>query len=211
MGFTHDETSFDVLLDVRSRIFEFLSGHRLMHTLSVETEAVSIAKEIFPSLNIDSKYLYDISCAALLHDITKQFDEQMQREICKKHSLEYKSSPTLHARTGAFFAKDTWNINEYVFSAIFFHTTGKEDMNIFEKIIFIADYIEKMRSAPSCIEARSYFWNNIKGTENKLEVLDKTILLSLNFTLDYLAEKGAEIDEDTIKARDYFLAEYALQ
>ncbi len=211
MNFTHQETKFDILLDIRSRLPEFLSGNRLHHTLCVENEAVSIAKQIFPSIGIDGRYLYDISAAALLHDITKQFDQEKQQQLCREHGLEYEPSPTLHAKTGAFFARDMWHINDYVFSAISYHTTGKQSMNIFEKIIFIADYIEKSREVSSCIQTRKYFWENIEKEQNKSEILDKAILLSLEFTIEHLNEKGAKIDNDSIEARDFLLAEYALR
>lgn len=209
MSFCHEPTSNAVLDDIRKKIPEFLSGHRLLHTYSVEAEAVELAKIFFYCLGIDNKYINDISAAALLHDITKQFSHDRQAEICKKHSISSDcSQAVLHSRTGAYAAKEYFGINDTVFSAIFCHTTGKANMNIFEKIIFIADYIEPLRTHASCVSARNYFYENIYNN-NKIFVLNKTILMSIDSTLDFLISKENEIDIETIKARNSVLSELA--
>ena len=84
-------------------------------------------------------------------------------------------------------------------------------MNIFEKIIFIADYIEKERTHIQCVRAREYFYSNIQKADNKIEILDKTILMSLENTLSFLQSKGLRVNPLTDRARIFLLAEYALQ
>ena len=212
--FTHEPTSRIVLDKIRASIPSYISGKRLEHTFSVEKEAICLAEMIFPTLNIDKKYLRDISAAALLHDITKYSSPEEHISLCEKYGItEYSSSSTavLHARTGAFVAKEAFDINDIVFSAIFCHTTGKEDMNIFDKIIFIADYIEKTRTHESCVKAREYFYSDAKVSDNLIKTLDMTIIMSLDSTLSYLEKSGADTDPETIKARNFLLAEYALQ
>ena len=98
------------------------------------------------------------------------------------------------------------SIEEYVGQ-----TDVKENMNIFEKIIFIADYIEEERTHSQCKEAREYFYSSIDKTDNKMEILDKTIIISLKNTLSFLESKGLSINPMTNKAYLYLLAEYALQ
>ena len=51
----------------------------------------------------------------------------------------------LHAKTGAALARDLFNISDEVYDAIRWHTTGKPDMTLLEKIIYMADYIEPNR------------------------------------------------------------------
>lgn len=208
--FSHESTKQSVLDDINKRIPQYISGKRLLHTFSVEKEALKIAGIIFPQLGIDNKYLSDISASALLHDMTKQLSCQEQARLCHEYNIEYTSDDAvLHSRTGAYAAKRDFGINDIVFSSIFCHTTGKEGMNIFDKIIFIADYIEETRTHTSCVEARNFFYDNINNTDNKISVLNKTILKSIDATLRYLIDRGSTIDVETINARNFILKELA--
>ena len=213
--FTHQPTGAEKLENIRSSIPGFISGKRLEHTFSVEKEALRLAGLLFPVLNIDKKYFTDISAAALLHDITKYLSCDEQMRICEKYGISADNSSentsVLHSRTGAFIAKENFGINDTVFSSIYCHTTGKEDMNIFEKIIFIADYIEETRTHSQCVRAREYFYSHANSSDNLIKTLDMTIIMSLDSTLSYLESIGADIDPETIKARNFLLAEYALQ
>lgn len=214
-SYMHEPTSPEELEKIRAAVPSYISGKRLSHTFSVEKEALRLAEMLFPLLKIDKKYLSDISAAALLHDITKYLSPEEQTSICEKYGIKVdsscKNSAVLHSRTGAFIAREKFGINDTVFSSIYCHTTGKEDMNIFEKIIFIADYIEETRTHPQCIKAREYFYSEAAKSDNPLKTLDMTIIMSLDSTLCYLEGIGAKIDSDTIKARNFLLAEYALQ
>jgi nicotinate-nucleotide adenylyltransferase len=211
----HEPTSPEELEKIRAAVPSYISGKRLSHTFSVEKEALRLAEMLFPLLKIDKKYLSDISAASLLHDITKYLLPKEQICICKKYGIESnyscENTAVLHSRTGAFIAREKFGINDTVFSSIYCHTTGKEDMNIFEKIIFIADYIEETRTHSQCVKAREFFYSNSRVSDNLIKTLDMTIIMSLDSTLSYLENIGMEIDSETIKARNFLLAEYALQ
>ena len=84
-------------------------------------------------------------------------------------------------------------------------------MNIFDKIIFIADYIEETRTAKECIAARDYFYNNEVNTKDKLLLLDLTIIKALKATVSYILECNSPIECETINTLNFLLAEYALQ
>lgn len=207
--FNHTPTDKATLEIIRKKIPEFISGKRLLHTYSVEEEAIRLSKILFEELSIDEKYLSDISAASLLHDITKQKSEKEQIELCEKYSIFTLSdcsqnTAVLHARTGAYFARELFGINDVVFTAIYNHTTGKANMNIFEKIIFIADYIEPTRTQKPCIKARNYFYENINN-EKKSLLLDKTVLMSLDATISFLLESQKCIDVETVNARNFIL------
>jgi len=214
--FNHIPTSKETLERIRKALPSYINEKRLIHTLSVEKEALRLSEILFEYLGISKEYFSDISAAALLHDITKYYSLEKQLVICKENGIdvdkESMSNPAvLHSRTGAYIARKDFGINDTVFSAIFCHTTGKEDMNIFDKIIFIADYIEETRTHTSCKAAREFFYSSLSKENNKLKLLDKTIMLSLDATLSYLTETGSYIDSETIKARNFLLAEYTLQ
>ena len=65
--------------------------------------------------------------------------------MCEKNKIEItefeRNNPFLiHAKLGAFLAKDKYKVEDpEILSAITWHTTGKEDMTLLEKIIYIAD------------------------------------------------------------------------
>ncbi len=208
--FTHQETSEEILLQIRNNIPCYLTEKRLSHTLSVEKEALNIADKMFTYLGIDKKYLSDISAAALLHDITKKLSLEEHLELCLRFKIETdyisaNSCNLLHSKTAAHFAQTEFNINEVVFSAIYNHTTGKENMNVFDKIIFLADYIEPERTHKACIHAREAFYSSISTEKDLSEVLDKSVLNALNDTLIYLLNTNKTADIQTVKARNYLL------
>lgn len=213
--FNHVPTTGETLEKIQRLLPSFIDGKRLSHTFSVEKEALTLCDIFFPELGIDKKYKNDISAAALLHDITKYLSNDEHKEILKNNGECYSSDDlsegVLHAFTGAYKAREFFGINDFVFSAIYFHTTGKENMNIFDKIIFIADYIEETRTHAQCIKAREYFYSNIEKAGDKMEILDRTILMSLQSTLNFLESKGLKVNPLTNKARIFLLAEYALQ
>ena len=209
-GFTHKETPLQLLEIIRESLPQYLSESRLSHTISVEKEACGIAERIFPVLQIDSKYISDISAAALLHDITKRNSLEEQHNYCRKYSIEtdsisHNSCNLLHSKTAAFVAKEAFGINSIVFSAIFNHTTGKENMNVFDKIIFLADYIEPTRTHEVCKKAREAFYKELDSDENPINVLDRAVLCSLNDTILHLINTSKPIDIQTIKARNHLL------
>lgn len=193
---------------IRQSIPSFMSEKRLNHTLSVEKETLSIAKYVFPALGIPESHKIHLQAAALLHDITKEKSNTEQLELCKKYKIELSeqiSYPVLHGKTGAYLAKDLFTVNEIVFSAIFNHTTGHEDMDVFEKIIFLADYIEPTRTAQSCINVRNFFYYTLEkmGCEYAPFILDEAVRQALGETLNYLTSKGLAIDLQTVKAYEF--------
>lgn len=211
--FTHNPTPDDVVEQIRRKIPSFIDGKRLNHTFFVEKEAITIAKAFFLVYNISDKYLNDIRASALLHDMTKQMNLESQLEMCDKYGIDPGENPSgaiLHGKTAAFMARSLFGINDKVFSAIFCHTTGKEDMSIFDKIVFLADYTEESRKVESCINTRTFLHSSIEtDIENIAEIVDKAIVMSIDSTLSYLIETGKDIDVQTVLARNSILTQTA--
>ena len=101
----------------------------------------------------------------------------------------------LHAKLGAYVAKEKYNVtDENILSAITWHTTGKPEMTLLEKIVYIADYIEPKRDkAPNLAVVRKLAF----------EDLDECMYKILADTLAYL-EGDSEDDIDTA-TKDAFL------
>ncbi len=144
---------------LREKAFEYLKPTRIAHVAGCESEAVMLAM----------KWGEDPETAAeagILHDITKRLDNDEQLKLCDKYGIildntELCSPALLHARTGAEFAKEVFGISQEVYDAIRWHTTGKPDMSLLEKIIYLADVIEPSRDFPGVDRLRELSYTDI--------------------------------------------------
>ncbi len=169
-----------------------IGTERYNHSLRVIETAVELG-EIY---NADIK---KIKKAALYHDCGKiGSTDQIVRMAIEKNldlSEEDKKSPeVLHTKLGEYLAKNKYDIeDEDILNAIRYHTTGRADMSLLEKIIYIADYIEPKREFPGVKKVR----------EESKKDLDKSILTALENTINYLESKNEYIHKDTIDAYNF--------
>ena len=70
---------------------------------------------------------------------------------------------TLHALTGSLVAERIFGENEEVVSAIEWHTTGKADMTLLQKIIYVADYMEPCRNFPGVENLRELAFTDLEA------------------------------------------------
>ena len=149
--------------------------------------------------------------AALLHDVTKELSDEEQLAILESHSVkplpeELASLPTIHALTAALVIPERFPefAEMRVIDAVRYHTTGREGMNTFEKLIFFADYIDDTRTYPSCVSLRNEFFaakpENM-NEQDRVRHLDRAALASIDNTLSYLRSKGRSIHPLTLEAR----------
>ena len=172
---------------LRKKVKDVMTKARYEHTLGVEFTAASLAMRY--EIDIDKAEI-----AGLLHDCAKCIDDEDKFDDCKKYKIELtdveKRNPFLvHSKLGAVYANKLYGIDdEEIISAIRFHTTGKPDMTMLEKIIFIADYIEPGRDkAPNLQEIRKMSFVDI----------DEAMYMILKDTLEYLESGEGEKDELT--------------
>ena len=175
----------DYYKKLRKKVKDVMTKARYEHTLGVEFTAASLAMRY--GVDIDKAEI-----AGLLHDCAKCIDDEETRDDCKKYGVELtdveKRNPFLiHSKLGAVYAEKRYDIkDDEIISAIRFHTTGKPDMTLLEKIIYIADYIEPGRDkAPNLKEIRKMAFMDI----------DEAMYMILKDTLDYLDKGEGEKDE----------------
>lgn len=178
---------------------ENLSEKRREHSISVAEETRTLCS----LLGVNDKELYP---AALLHDITREMNGEEQCALAQKHGgiekneLDYPD--VVHAKTGALVAKHIFNLPESAVLAIAYHTTGRADMTLYEKILFFADYIEPKRTHEACRAARRQFYDGLPdGLEERRRWLDQCILACLENTLEHLREKRQSVHPDTQYAK----------
>jgi len=182
-----------------------ISERRLKHTLGVAEAAKELAKAHFPELDLKM-----VELAALMHDYTKEFPIERHLQIMSLFGIEATEDEIinhklLHAKTGALIAKDSFALPEDACSAVYWHTTGKPDMTPFETVIYLGDYIEEFREDASCIQLREYYKKCMSREKDKSIALLKTLVRSFDTTLKHLISEEKTIDENTIKARNFYV------
>ena len=196
------ELNNDVLDLLRGEIMKHVSGKRLLHTYAVENEI----KRLGELYGFDKDGLIKLRVSALLHDITKEMPTEKQIEFCKERGLkitedDVKSPKLFHSLTGAYLSRELYPdiVDDTVFSAILYHTSGRPNMTLSEKLLYLADYIEETRTFPDCITLREYFYSTDVFS---VEHLDKTLLLSYDMTVRNLLDEGKTVHPTTILARN---------
>lgn len=179
---------------LREQSYAYLSPKRIPHVQGCEWEAVRLAKRWGESEE-------DAAEAGILHDITKKLVLSEQLILSEKYGIindtyETANVKLLHAKTGAALARDLFNISDRVYSAIRWHTTGKPDMTLLEKIIYMADYIEPNRDFPGVDKLRKLAY----------EDLDAAMALGLKMSLEDIRSYEAEPYEVTVSAYEWYKA-----
>ena len=188
---THADLKHLSLSHLRPVALSYLKHRRIPHVLGTEQEAIRLAE----------RYGADVEKArraALLHDCTKKLDMPAQLALCEKYGiqldeLEQQALKLLHSKTGAAIARDVFGVDDEIYSAIWYHTTGHAGMTTLEKIIYLADYIEPSRDFPGVDTLRKVCY----------EDLDKGLLLGLEMTIEEMTAMGNPVHRATLEARDW--------
>lgn len=181
------------IMILRKNLRAKLAPMRYEHSLSVS----------FTCMNLAMCYGYDMDkaeLAGLMHDCGKRYSDDIILKKCLKHGIkvteaELDALPVLHAKYGAWLAEHKYQIaDREILDAIACHTTGRPDMTVLDKILYIADYIEPRR----------YKAENLPVIRRlAYEDLDEAIYSILSGTLEYLDKKGGNIDPMTVEAYEY--------
>lgn len=188
-------SAWEELIDtVTADIERKLKPSRYRHTMGVMYTAAALAMR----WGVD---VYRAMAAGLLHDCGKYPSIDRQIESCRAYGLEpdqweMENPALIHARLGSRLAKEKYGVeDEEIIRAIRFHTTGRPDMTMLEKIIYIADYIEPHRSEIPFLETiREAAFTNI----------DKAVWMEADNTLRFLQERKKSIHPLTKDTRDFY-------
>ena len=177
---------------LREKALDYLDDYRVAHVAGCESEAVRLAKRWGEDPELAAE-------AAILHDITKRCTKDQQLQYCEKYGIiignsELQNNSLFHARTGAALARELFGVDETVYEAIRWHTTGKPDMTRFEKILYLADYIEPTRDFEGIEELRALAF----------EDLDAAMALGLKMTIEEVRRAGREVFIDTLNAYEWY-------
>ena len=178
---------------LRQQVYEnWLKPKRVPHVAGCGHEAVKLAERWGEDPG-------DAAEAGILHDITKKFTLPEQLKLAEKYgivfdALERENVKLTHAITGAALSRDLFGVTDRVYGAIRWHTTGRPDMTLLEKIIYLADYIEPTRDFEGVEPLRSLAYEDI----------DAAMGLGLRMSLDELAANGIVPHSDSIEALRWY-------
>lgn len=177
--------------EMMNKLIGVLSEKRYNHSIGVMEEACKLA----------AHYQADVrkaEIAGLLHDCAKHIGEQdaflmLRRYGEEPDEIQKASFQLLHGLLGYYIAKEQYGVNdEEILRAIYWHTTGKAGMNLLEKIIFVADYIEPGRVFDGLDEIRKTAYSD----------LDLCVQLCADSTIRYVLSKGWLLHPLTIETRN---------
>jgi nicotinate-nucleotide adenylyltransferase len=201
--------SEEMLASLRESVKNEMGEKRYFHTLEVEKMAIRLG-EIYAKNEIPM-----LRAAALLHDVTKERTTEEHIAICEGAGLlvlkaERKSPKMFHAKTAALVIPNKYPdfATEELINAVRYHTTGRADMTIEEKIIYLADYIDMSRTYEDCVSLRNFFFDfdfDNANDEEKISHLNDTLIMSYNLTIKGLLDDNKHIDKTTFEARNYLI------
>ena len=176
---------------LETEVIALMNPNRVAHVLGCRDTAVELAR-VYGENEVDA------ARAGLLHDITKAIDGPLQLTLCDEYGIVLdtfsRSFPkTLHALTGSLVAERIFGENENVVSAICHHTTGRADMTLLEKIIYIADYVEPNRDFPGVEEMRAMAYTD----------LDQAVLMGLESAVAHVRRQGQGLAPATLEALEF--------
>ncbi len=180
----------DIIINVQKH----MSERRFSHTKGV----VRASRELAVRYGADPE---KAELAGWLHDCAKEFSLERMHSIMNYYNepvgVEISANPALlHGPVGAVIGKYGYGIkDEEILEAIRVHTTGKVNMSLLDKIIFIADYIEETRQFPGVDELRRL----------ALIDLNEAVLAGYNSTIEALIAQKEVIYFKTLLGRNDIL------
>ncbi len=182
------------IMKLQKKLQKELDEDRYYHTLGVMYTSAALAMRYGADME-------KAQVAGLLHDCAKCIPNDKKIKMCQKHKIpitqvEEGAPFLLHAKLGAYLAEKKYNVSDKeILGAITWHTTGKPDMTLLEKIIFLADYIEPTRSKAAHLP---------QIREMAFIDIDQAVYMTLRDTLHYLESGTGAVDEMTKNAYIYY-------
>jgi predicted HD superfamily hydrolase involved in NAD metabolism len=174
-----------------------LSEKRFIHTEGVVKRAIEYA-EVY-GIDIET-----VKLAAITHDIAKEIPQEESYKMLKEYGVELdeiekRNFNLVHAKLGSAIVKNKYGLSDEITNAIKYHTTGKENMTMLEKIIYLADATEPNRVYKSNDELTlDELVNLIKDD------IDNGLFYTLKWSLESILRRNLLIHSDSVKAYNYY-------
>ncbi len=168
-----------------------LNEKRYRHTMGVVETAAKLSERY--GADPEKSYI-----AALFHDACKNLDIDEMNSLVERYGIGdvYIDKPQLaHSKLAAAIIQDRFGVDDQdIINAISYHTTGRAEMSLLEKIIYVSDAVEPNRSYPGVEKRYRLAFEDLDRAG--YEIADNAIRL--------VTEAGMYLDRDSVAARDWF-------
>ena len=176
---------------IKAEVEKVLSARRFKHSASVADTAAALAEKYGGDAD-------EARLAGILHDITKELSPEEHMKLVRKYNItldeDEKAAPKLwHAITAPPLLKERFGVSDAIASAVRYHTTGRADMSLLEKIIYLADYMEPSRDFDGVEKLRRLTFEN----------LDDALRLALRMSVEEVKRSGKKVHKNTLEALMY--------
>ncbi|QNU65868.1 bis(5'-nucleosyl)-tetraphosphatase (symmetrical) YqeK [Ruminiclostridium herbifermentans] len=182
------------IIEMDALLKESLKPNRYVHSVNTMKAAIQLAEHYGEDKDI-------AAVAGLLHDCAKELNDIEILKYCNDNKIELNEIEKnqlflMHGEVGAIIAKEKYSVeNEIILNAIRYHTTGFSKMNMIDKIVYLADYIEPGRTHRSADDVRSLVYEDI----------DKALICAFNNVIKFVIMQNGLIHPFTIEARNTLL------
>lgn len=181
--------------EIEANVKKILSEYRFTHSVGVAKKAVELAK----IYGVDEEIAKKIGIA---HDVAKEMTDEEMIEYAKANNIRIDEIETvkpslLHGKIGADIAAKKFGFTQDMINAIKWHTTGRENMSMLEKIIYVADKTEENRKGTR--------FNLEKSRELSTQNIDETLIFLMNEFITNNVKNEWLIHPETINARNELL------
>lgn len=182
----------NLLKQITQDLKETLSENRYLHCVSTMKTARKLAKRYKQEEQI-------VMLTALAHDIAKEMTKEEFLAYSKENNVKLEeidilAPAILHAKIGADMVKKKYGFTKEMQEAIYYHTTGRANMTMLDKIIFLADKSEERRQGTDADKLRELI---------ETEGLEKAILWDIDYySIPRMIERKSAIHPYSIEARN---------
>ena len=179
------------IAEMDEKLRSVLTEQRYRHSIGVMETAVSLAKAW--GVSVEKAEL-----AGLLHDCAKDIPHEVQEQMLRNREIPLDrptaASPQLwHAVLGAELIQEEYGITDpEIISAVRYHTTGRAEMSLLEKIIYVAD----------CVEPNRTYDDREERLELAYTDLDKSFLGCINWSIKSVISRNRPAHPDSLAARN---------
>lgn len=186
------EEKEQLLKQIINDLKETLSENRYLHCISTMKKAKQMAKKY----NQDEQI---VMLTAVAHDIAKEIPNEEMIKYARENNIKLDevdkmATMVLHGKIGADMVAKKYGFTKEMQDAIYYHSTGRANMTMLDKIIFLADKSENRRQGEDADKLRNII---------EKEGLDEAILWDIDYyTIPRTIEKKKAIHTESINARN---------
>lgn len=165
------------------------------------THSVNVADMCFRLATINGFDSIRAYTAGILHDIKKEDAPVSVKKLVVLSNLnvdriELETPALWHSIAGAAFVRDTLKVDDAdIINAIRYHTVGRANMSMLEKIVYLGDLISADRTYKDVERFRKL----------AVENLDNAMFEAIKWSIEDTMEKGCKIPPSTFEAYNYYM------